>query len=171
MGLLRLLPAFAGFGLSMLLALAAPGLAAAAEAPAHLSFVDGSVSLEREGQAQDATSGLPLLPGDQLRSTSGRLEILFPDGSALHLDEYSAIELLSETLLRMTEGRVLLIVAGAADPERAVRYQIDTPVASAVTDGPGEFRVALLQGVTGAQTAVLDHAPVAMALAVFLAGI
>ena len=33
----------------------------------------------------------------------------------------------------------MLIVTGANDPAAAVRYQIDTPVASVRTDGPGEY--------------------------------
>ena len=106
--------------------------------PAHIAFAEGSTSLDREGQAQPATAGVPFLSGDRLRTTVGRIEVLFPDGSALEIDEYSSVDLLSPTLLRVTGGRIMLIVAGADDPASALRYQIDTPVASAITDGPGE---------------------------------
>ncbi len=40
----------------------------------------------------------------------------------------------------------MLTVVGVNDPANAVRYQIDTPSASAATDGPGEYRVALMNG-------------------------
>ena len=43
----------------------------------------------------------------------------------------------------------MLVVAGSSDPSRTVRYQIDTPVASATTNGPGEYRVALLSAPGG----------------------
>ena len=46
-------------------------------APAHLAYIEGEVSLEREGQTEAATSSLPLIPGDRLRTTQGRAEILF----------------------------------------------------------------------------------------------
>jgi hypothetical protein len=121
-------------------------------APAHIAFVDGSATVEHEGQAQPATSGLPFLPGDRLRTAAGRVELLFPDGSALEVDEYAAVDLQSPTLMRLTAGRIMLIVAGADDPANAVRYQIDTPAASAVSEGPGEYRVALLTGPAGLET-------------------
>src|SRR5688572_19473180 len=81
-------------------------------APAHLAFVDGSATLEREGQSEPADAGMPLVAGDRLRTTRGRVEVLFPDGTALEVDEYASIELQAPTLLRLTAGRVLLIVAG-----------------------------------------------------------
>jgi hypothetical protein len=141
------------------LLLAWPAVLGAQDAPPppHIAFVEGGASLDREGQTQPATAGVPFLIGDRLRTAAGRVEVLFPDGSALEVDQYSTIEVLSPTLLRATGGRVMLIVAGAEDPASAVRYQIDTPVASASTDGPGEYRVALLSGPTGleAELAVL----------------
>ena len=115
-------------------------------APAHLAFVDGAATLEREGRAETAVSGMPFVPGDRLQTTRGRIEVLFPDGTALAADEYTTIELQDQDLLRMMAGRALLTVAGVNDPAKAVRYQIDTPSASVATDGPGEYRVALLNG-------------------------
>jgi hypothetical protein len=121
------------------------------QAPAHIAFVDGLASLEREAQTDQAAAGMPLVPGDRLRTDSGRVEVLFPDGSALDVDEYASIDLQSPTLLRVTAGRVMLTVAGVNSPAAAIRYQIDTPVASAMTDGPGEFRVGLLSGPAGVE--------------------
>ena len=117
---------------------------ASADAPAHLAYLDGTVTLERDGAVDVATVNEPIIPGDRLRTTAGRLELLFPDGSALALDENSSLDMLSPTLVRLIAGRATLIVAGASDPPAAVRYQIDTPVASVRIDGPGEFRVAVL---------------------------
>ena len=115
-------------------------------APAHLSFVDGSATLEREGQAETAVSGMPFVPGDRLQTTRGRVEVLFTDGSALAVDEFTTIELQDRALLRMGTGRLLLTVSGVNDPANALRYQIDTPSASVSTDGPGEYRIGLLNG-------------------------
>jgi hypothetical protein len=116
----------------------------AAPAPAHVAYVDGMVMLERDGALETATLNIPIVDGDRLRTTVGRIEVLFPDGSALDLDEYSSVDVLSPTLVRLVTGRAMMIVAGASDPSAAVRYQIDTPVASVRTDGPGEFRVAVI---------------------------
>jgi len=111
--------------------------------PAHLAVVEGSASLERDGRVETVNGGMPFVPGDRLRTEAGRAEILFPDGSALDVDEFTSIDLMSPTLLRVTSGRVLLAVYGAGNPSSAVRYQIDTPAASATTDGPGEYRISL----------------------------
>jgi FecR protein len=116
------------------------------QSPAHLAYVDGAATLEREGQTETAVSGMPFVPGDRLLTMRGRIEVLFSDGTALAIDEYTTIELQDGALLRMMAGRVMLTVVGVNDPANAVRYQIDTPSASAATDGPGEYRVALMNG-------------------------
>jgi hypothetical protein len=120
--------------------------------PPHLSVVDGVATLDREAVTEPAAPGAPLVPGDRLRTARGRAEVLFPDGSALDVDEFSSIELQGPTLIRVTSGRVMLVVAGVSDPAAAVRFQIDTPIASAQTDGPGEYRVALLSDPAGLAT-------------------
>jgi len=120
--------------------------------PPHIDFVEGAATLEREGQADSAAPGMPLVAGDRVRTDGGRVELIFPDGTALDVDEYTSIDLMSPTLLRATTGRVLLTVAGASNPSAAIRFQIDTPAASAMTDGPGQFRVAILSAPTGTET-------------------
>ena len=120
--------------------------------PPHLAIVDGTATLDREDVTEPAAGGAPLVPGDRLRTERGRAELLFPDGSAIDLDEYSTIELEGPTLLRMTSGRVLLFAAGSNNPASAVQFQIDTPVASAQTDGPGEYRVSILGSPSAVQT-------------------
>jgi hypothetical protein len=115
-------------------------------APPHVSVAEGAATLEREGQSETAVAGMPFVPGDRLQTTRGRVELLYDDGTALSIDEFSTIELLDKAILRLTAGRILLHVVGVNDPANAVRYQIDTPSASAITDGPGEYRVALLNG-------------------------
>jgi hypothetical protein len=86
--------------------------------------------------------------------------VLFPDGTALDVDEHSVVDLQSPTLIRLTAGRVILTVWGASDPASAVRYQIDTPAASACTGGAGEYRVSVLAGRTETELVVLRGAAV-----------
>src|SRR5439155_22199590 len=106
----------------------APGSIAGAQdtatPPAHLAVVEGTAMLARDSQLESATVGVPLLPGDRVETTTGRLETLFPDGSAFDVDEYSSVELQAPTPLRITRGRALLTVAGASDPSGATRFQI-----------------------------------------------
>src|SRR4051812_7166020 len=111
-------------------------------APAHLVVVDGNATLEQEFASEPATSGLPLVPGDRLRTAAGRAEVLFPDGSILDVDEYTVVDLQANTLVRVAAGRVLLTVAGTNNPGAALVYEVDTAIASARSNGPGEYRIA-----------------------------
>jgi hypothetical protein len=120
--------------------------------PPHLGNVEGTVTLDREDVTEPAIDGVPIVAGDRLRTERGRAELLFPDGSVIDLDEYTTIELEGPTLLRMTNGRALLFAAGSNNPASVVQFQIDTPVASAQTDGPGEYRVSIVGGPSASQT-------------------
>lgn len=142
-------------GLAAALSVAAPARAQDPRAdlpPAHLSLVEGSATLDREDTSDPAGPGMPIVPGDRLRTAQGRAEILFPDGSALDVDEYSTIEMLGPTLITLTEGRVILFVAGVGSPSGAPQFRIDTPAASATSESAGEFRVSVFNGASGLQT-------------------
>jgi hypothetical protein len=110
-------------------------------APAHIALVDGAAAIDRDGESFDAVANAPLVQGDRLRTDAGRAEVLFPDGAALDLDEYSSVELDSPVVMRLTAGRLVLLVPGAGNARAAARYQIDTPAASTITEGAGEYRI------------------------------
>jgi uncharacterized protein DUF6600/FecR-like protein len=112
-------------------------------APAHVAHVDGTVTLEREGRAEHSPLNMPLLSGDRLRTEDGRVEVLFADGSTLHLDMRSTIDVQSDDLVRLTEGRLRVNILGRA---RTVAYRIDSAAGSARITQPGEYRIALLRG-------------------------
>jgi hypothetical protein len=151
----RRLPAIGfGFAIGLLLVLGVlrPSSAQDLVTPAHLSSAEGSVTLERESQSESPAPGLVLLAGDRIRTGAGRAEILFPDGSALAVDEQTSVDILDTSLLRLVEGRVLLTVAGAGDPRSAARFQIDTRASSVRTQGPGEYSVMVSAYSSGAET-------------------
>jgi hypothetical protein len=112
----------------------------AADAPAHIAFVDGTAVLERDGQPDDSPLNMPLLAGDRVRTEAGRVEIAFADGSTLHLDERTTVDFQSDELVRLLAGRLRLAIPG---PDRAVSYRIDAPSASVEVAQPGEYRVAV----------------------------
>ncbi|MBE3072442.1 MAG: FecR domain-containing protein, partial [Acidobacteria bacterium] len=118
-------------------------------APAHISVIDGAALLVRDGQAEAATSNIPLLEGDRLRADAGRLEVLLPDGSALYLDQRTTVDLLSAALMRLTDGRMILVVSGRPDERPVLDYQIDAPAGSIHIVRPGEYRVSIVQGTRG----------------------
>ena len=112
------------------------------DAPAHVSVVDGAAVLERDGRTDADLASMPLLAGDRVRTQGGRVEVLFADGSALHLDANTVVDFQSDEVVRLLEGRVRLTVAG---PNRDVSYRIDSGPAWVQITEPGEYRVAILR--------------------------
>ena len=89
-------------------------LPSAAAPPANLAFVEGGVQLVHDGVAGNATAGSMLVDGDLIRTANGRAEIVFPDGTLLHLDYDTELELLAPLRARVTHGRIMLRVSAAA---------------------------------------------------------
>lgn len=110
--------------------------------PAHIAYVDGAATLEREGRVEASLLNMPLASGDRVRTTNGRVEILFGDGSTLHLDTDTTVDLESDALLRLLAGRIRLSIAG---PGGGIAYRIDAPAGSVQITEPGEYRLALMQ--------------------------
>ena len=110
--------------------------------PAHISFVDGAAVLERDGRPETAPSSMPLLAGDRIRTQGGRVEVLFADGSALHLDANTVVDFQSDDVVRMLAGRLRLSIAG---PARDVGYRVDAPSAWVQINDPGEYRIAMVR--------------------------
>ena len=106
--------------------------------PAHISFVDGTVTLEREGRLEPAEANLALLAGDRLRTKAGRVEILYADGSALYLDEGTDLDLLADSLVRLLTGRLRFSIARTT---KELDYRIDAPAGSVWLQTAGEYRV------------------------------
>src|SRR5262245_47921939 len=111
------------------------------DTPAYVSVVDGSATLERDGRVENAPLNMPLLGGDRLRTADGRVEVRFADGGRLHLDARTSLDVLSDELVRLGEGRIRLAVQRAPQ----VSYRVDSAVGSVRITQPGEYRVAIVR--------------------------
>jgi hypothetical protein len=111
--------------------------------PAHISVVDGAAVLERDGRSETAPTSMPLLAGDRIRTQGGRVEVLFADGSTLHLDANTVVDFQSDEVVRLLNGRVRLNIAGKG---RSVAYRVDAPSAWVQIGTPGEYRIAVATG-------------------------
>ena len=150
-------------GLALLLTAVPPLLAQDTAPPAHIAVVDGRVLLEHDTLSEEVVPNLPLEAGDRLRSERGRAEVLFGDGSLVHLDEFATLDVLSDTLLRLMGGRIAVVATDA----RRDRWQIDTPAGSVRITGGGEYRVAVFEDggrldvelavVRGSAELITDH--------------
>jgi uncharacterized protein DUF6600/FecR-like protein len=115
--------------------------------PAHVSFVEGTAVLERDGRTDTSPTSMPVLAGDRVRTQAGRVEILYADGSALHLDQQSVVDFQSDEIVRLLDGRMRLNIAGRQE----VSYRVDAPAAWVEIAEPGEYRIALLGAEREAQ--------------------
>ncbi len=127
--------------------------------PAHIAIVDGTAWLDRQGRSDPAPPNMPLVAGDRLRTERGRVEVLFGDGSALYVDQFTTVDFQSDALLRLLAGGVRLIVAGLDpdNPDEPVSYRIDAPAAAAQILTVGDYRVSLVgaPAATDVELAVL----------------
>src|SRR5687768_10526064 len=77
-------------------------------APAYIAAIDGVAKLDRDGQIEAAEGGVPIVPGDRLRTEAGRLELAFPNGTQVYLDRYTEVELGDPLALRVARGRLFV---------------------------------------------------------------
>jgi len=82
------------------------------EVPAYVSALSGDAKLERDGDVTSDFEQVPLQVGDRLRTTRGRVEVLYSDGSVIALDEYSAASVDAEHTWRLHTGRMKVISRG-----------------------------------------------------------
>ncbi len=118
------------------------------DAPAYVSVVDGSATLERDGRIESSPLNMPLLSGDRLKTQDGRVEVRFADGGRLNLDSRTSIDVLSDDLVRLADGRLRVSVVRAA---QQVSYRVDSPAGSVRILQPGDYRVALLHSAQDTQ--------------------
>jgi hypothetical protein len=111
--------------------------AAASQAPPNLAHVEGSVDVVQDGATEPAEPPHMLLDGAIIRTRDGRAEIVFGDGTLLHLASGSELEILDDQHLRLVAGRAIVRVAPAAP--RA--YVIDTPTSAVTLGVQGEYSV------------------------------
>ena len=82
--------------------------------PAYVAAVDGVGFIERDRRTESSPLNMPLVWGDRIRTTEGRMEIRFADGSTLDLDARTIVDLQSDTRLRLMDGRIRVTVRTAA---------------------------------------------------------
>jgi len=110
-------------------------------APAYIAAVDGLARLDREGQSEAAERGVPLVPGDRLRTEGGRVELAFPNGTQLYLDRYTEVELADPLGVRVARGRLYVRISSTIDAAEPVT--IDGPGAWVDFQDDGEYRIAV----------------------------
>jgi uncharacterized protein DUF6600 len=73
---------------------------------AHVSMVEGSATIDHDGESEPVVLNMPVLEGDRIRTGSGRVEVLFADGSSIAIDPDSDVEFLAGTRVRVAAGAI-----------------------------------------------------------------
>lgn len=73
---------------------------------AQLTHVEGAITLHRAYVPAAALAGSWLVHGDHLRTTVGRAEITFKDGSVLHVDRDTQVVVYARERFSVIDGRV-----------------------------------------------------------------
>ena len=118
----------AALGVCLVSALAAPAIAFA-QSVAHITLVEGAVTISRAYSAAPARLGVALIDRDQLQTGPGRVEITFHDGSVLHVDRDSDVVVFARDRFRISGGRALfrsstLTPAGYEVESDAARFRV-----------------------------------------------
>ena len=139
--------------LAALLLGAGPVAAQTETPPPHLSVLEGRAEITRGADREAAVANTPLVLGDRLATTDGRAEVLLGDGSALHVDERTTVDFNGDTVVRLVNGRVILLAERGA----AGALQIDAAPASVRIQSSAEVHLALLddRGQVTLQVAVV----------------
>lgn len=80
--------------------------AGAADGLAQLTYLEGAATVHRAYVSSPANVGAVLAHSDEVRTTTGRAEITFKDGSVLHLDRATRVIVHERERFSVIEGRV-----------------------------------------------------------------
>ncbi len=126
-------------------ALAAAQAPAALPPPVTLSHAEGRVDVARASGVAPAQAPDLLDDGDGLLTADGRAELVFADGSLVHVDRDSDVHIENGARLRLVRGRVLVRTTPASSP-----LDLATPVGVVRFAPRGDYEIAVrdLDGAT-----------------------
>src|SRR6185436_17864742 len=74
----------------------------------------------RDRNSEPAVRDIPFVQGDRLRTENGRAEIQFPDGTAIEVGEFSLVEAVTPSRVRLLAGTMDHVQARMADAPAAM---------------------------------------------------
>jgi hypothetical protein len=148
---------------SLLLSCASAGTAAAqyaqTPAPAYIVAIDGNATLERDGETVPATLNMPFVQGDHVRTTNGRVQIAFPDGTAIEVAEFSEVECISPSRVRLIAGTMDHVQRPLAESQSATYLPQELDVYGSTLDQNGAWQYEAPYGYVWYPTVAADWRP------------
>jgi hypothetical protein len=119
-------------------------------APLYVASIQGSVDLLRNGGREAVTENTALVPGDRVRTETGRAELRSDAGQVVYLDEASVVDISSETSIRVAAGSVRVVASALP----LGWFRVDAPNATVTLRAPGDYRVLVAVGLRTDETEV-----------------
>jgi hypothetical protein len=140
-------------------AIAAAAQDQTASPPAHVSMVEGSATIDHDGESEPVVLNMPVLEGDRIRTGSGRVEVLFADGSSISIDPDSDVEFLGDTRVRVSAGAIEHRAAAAVSSSSSPYLPADLQPYSADFDRYGSWQDDASYGSVWYPTVAADWRP------------
>jgi hypothetical protein len=121
--------------------------------PPFVSRLDGAASVTRNARIEEALAQLPVLDGDRLVTTAGRLAIQWPDGVVVAMAEGTTVDAAEARAIRVDSGEVRVIAPDAMD---SFPFGVITRHAALRIARPGTYVVSVDDGVDGTVFAALE---------------
>lgn len=83
--------------------------------PLYAVALTGAVTLTRDGGAVPLDVNAPVIDGDRVRTSSGRVELAASTWGSLFLDERSVLDVVAAERVRLVEGRLRVVTNDTLD--------------------------------------------------------
>jgi uncharacterized protein DUF6600 len=130
-----------------------------AQTPAYLVLVEGDATIDRDGEPIPAAVNMPFVQGDVLRTTNGRVQIAFPDGTAIEVAENSAVECVSPSRVRLIAGTMDHVQRAVADSQSATYLPHELDAYGSTLDQNGAWQYDAPYGYVWYPTVAPDWRP------------
>ena len=127
--------------------------------PAFLAVVEGNATLERDGETIPAEQNMPFVQGDRLRTADGRVQIVFQDGTAIEVAEYSEVECMSPTRVRLLAGTMDHVQRAVTASQSATYLPQELDVYGPTLDQNGAWQYDAPYGYVWYPTVAADWRP------------
>ena len=107
-------------------------------APLTINYVEGRVDVARDTGVLPAQAPDLLDDGDRLITASGRAELVFADGSVVHVDHDTDVRIDGEARLRIVRGHIIVRTSAALEGDGLV---VGTPAGLVRFSPRGEYDV------------------------------
>ena len=119
--------------------------------PLYAATVTGAATLTRDGATSPLDANAPVIDGDRIRTSAGRVELAGSPSANVFIDEHSVLDIVSSERLRAVGGRVRVVVKDVSQTP----LSLDVPGGTVRSGDAGSYTVEIGQGARGDEVRLL----------------